>query len=242
MTAMPSRRGGARGSEMTRGPRTHEGPSGFSWTVTLPERSCAPMGSRKPLATVALDGGESLGVPVPVARRLDSPRESEPASRAELLYRIRELSDECAWAKLVDLVSRRDYSRKEASDRLSREGYSASCVEQTVQRACESRIINDARFAEYFVRAKVSAGWGPLRIKRELSHRGISVEDVPGWPDEFFDDGGPAERAREVLSSKTIPEKNAYAKLVRFLVSRGYPLSVAKDAVSDRLSDARVDG
>ena len=44
-------------------------------------------------------------------------------------------------------------------------------------------------------------------------------------------------RAREALERKRVPEKNAYPKLVRFLVSRGYSLSVAKDAVSARLAE-----
>lgn len=194
------------------------------------------MGARKPLARIETADSESIFVPVCVARRLDGADGPEPGSRAELLYEVRTLSDECAWSKLVDLVSRRDYSQKEAADRLVREGFSRDCASRAVERGVASRVVNDARFAEYFVRAKVSAGWGPMRIERELSRRGVPIEDVPGWPDEFFGDEGPTQRARELIERKPVPRENAYPKLVCFLVSRGFSLSVAKDVVSERLA------
>ena len=102
----------------------HEGPSGFTWTLCFPDRGATPMGARKPLARIETADSEPIFVPVCVARRLDGADGPEPGSRAELLYEVRTLSDECAWSKLVDLVSRRDYSQKEAADRLVREGFS----------------------------------------------------------------------------------------------------------------------
>ncbi len=75
-----------------------------------------------------------------------------------------------------------------------------------------------------------------MRIERELSRRGVPIEDVAGWPDEFFGDEGPTQRARELIERKPVPRENAYPKLVRFLVSRGFSLSVAKDVVSERLA------
>lgn len=233
---MPSSPSRGRRLASTRGPRTHEGPSGFTWTLSFPERAVAAMGARKPQARIDVEGADPLFVPVVVARKLDTGDAPEPGSRAELLYTIRTLADECAWAKLVDLVSRRDYSAQEARERLVREGFSSACAQRVVERGTASRIVNDARFAEYFIRAKVSAGWGPMRIERELSRRGVTVSDVPGWPEEFFGDEGPEQRARELLERKAIPASNAYPKLVRFLASRGYPLSVAKAVVSERLA------
>lgn len=233
---MPSsRRSGAAGPRV---PWAHEAPSGFSYEIALPERAAAALGARKPLARVTPAGAESVMVPVAVARALHASDAPEPASRAELLFRIRETAYACAWARVVDMVSRREYSSQEATDRLRRDGYTSECAERAVSRARELRVINDARFAESFVRAKASAGWGPVRIERELSRRGVEASDVPGWPEEFFGAGDDVlARATEAIASRRVPEKNAYAKLVRFLVSRGYPLSVAKDAVAARLAE-----
>ena len=193
------------------------------------------MGARKPLVHLHVSEGEDISVPVSVARKLDADSELAVDSRAELLYHVGEVSDASCWEKLVDLVSRRDYSTSEMVTRLTREGYSRVRAESRVERACELKIMNDARFAEYFIRAKVSAGWGPVRIERELSRRGVEAREVEGWPDAFFEDDDIEARARELLACKSVPEKNAYAKFVRFLVSRGYPVAVAKDAARARI-------
>lgn len=235
---MPSR--GRASRDGARVPWTHEAPSGFSFEIALPDRASAALGARKPLARVTPEGAEPVMVPVAVARALHASDVPEPASRAELLFRIRETAYACAWARVVDMVSRREYSSQEAADRLRRDGYTSECAERAVGRARELRVISDARFAESFVRSKVSAGWGPVRIERELSQRGVEASDVPGWPEEFFGAGDDVRaRAAEAIATRRVPEKNGYAKLVRFLVSRGYPLSVAKDAVAARLAEER---
>lgn len=227
-----------RARRVAREPWCHEAANGFSYEIALPERAAAAIGARKPLAKVIPEGSEPICVPVAVARALHGSDVPEPESRAELLYRIRETADACAWARVVDMVSRREYSSTEAIERLRRDGYSAECAARVVERAQRLRVISDARFAESFVRAKVSAGWGPVRIERELSRKGVEPADVPGWPEEFVGAGDDVSaRAREALERKRVPEKNAYPKLVRFLVSRGYSLSVAKDAVSARLAE-----
>ena len=89
---------------------------------------------------------------------------------------------------------------------------------------------------------KLACGWGPVRLERELARRGIVLEEVAGWPEEFLEGDDVSDRAAQLLATKRIPEKNAYPKLVRFLASRGYPLSVCKDAVSRRLSGVGEDG
>lgn len=196
------------------------------------------------MAEVRFGDGDALGVPVAVARALESSVEEsgEPSSRAELLWRIRESADACAWARVVDMASRREYSTKEACDRLRRDGYASACVERVVARAVESRVIDDARFADAFVRGRLAQGWGPVRVERELALRGVEASEVPGWPDGYFaaDGGGSVmERARTVLARRPVPERNAYPKLLRFLVSRGFPSAVARDVVVERLDAER---
>ncbi len=222
------------------GAHEHVAPSGFSWTLTYPERGSA-IGQRKPLAIVEVDGHEPLHIPVPVARKLEASEEGEPESRAELLYRVRKAAEACAWQRVIDMASRREYSSKEATDKLRFDGYSSACAESVVAKAQEKRIINDSRFAESFVRMKLASGWGPVRLERELSQRGVELRDVPGWPDEFLGQDSVEDRARELLATKRIPEKNAYEKLVRFLATRGYPLSVAKSVVLDKLKQTDDD-
>lgn len=238
MSADAPRRRRARGP---RGPESHEGAGGFSWTLVYPERASAPIGSRKPRARIDFKEGEPLHLPVSVARELSAWDGPEAESRAEVLWRVRASADKVAWSRVVDMASRREYSALEATRRLERDGFSSACAKRAVDKAVGLRVIDDARFAECFVRSKLAAGWGPLRIERELSQRGVEPSGLPGWPEAFLREGGGGsvlDRAREALGRRPVPEKNAYPKLMRFLVSRGYPLAVARDAVSERLSAA----
>lgn len=179
---------------------------------------------------------EGIRVPLAVARMLQRSEEQEPGSRAELVYRVRSACDACAWASIVDMASRREHSEAEARSKLSRAGYSAACVDATVGLALKKRVIDDARFCDSFIRSGVSRGWGQRKIESELRQRGIEADEIRGWPDEFLSDDDQRLRAKELLERKSIPEKNPYQKLMRFLVSRGYDSSLASDVVRERLS------
>ncbi len=220
-------------------PHEHHAASGFSWTLTYPERG-ASLGAKKPQAVITSDGRDPVRLPVAVARAIEA-LDNEPGSFNELLFVFKEKSAACAFQRVADMVSRREYSSKEAYDRLRRDGYSASACEFAVGRARELRIINDARFAESFIRNKLACGWGPVRLERELAQRGVTLQDVDGWPEEFMDGEDVVQRAADLLASKRIPEKNAYPKLVRFLASRGYPLGVCKEVVSARLNEEEAE-
>lgn len=229
-----------RRSKEPEAPHEHLAASGFSWTVSYPERGAA-LGYKKPLATITLADHEPVHVPVAVARALEA-QEGEPQCATELFYDIRQRSEACAWNRLVDMVSRREHSSKEIEDKLRREGYSQAASSSAVAKGRELRLVSDERFAESFIRMKLACGWGPVRLERELAQRGIALKEVAGWPEEFLDGDDVAARADQLLATKRVPDKNAYPKLVRFLASRGYPLSVCKDAVSRRLSEAGEDG
>ena len=117
----------------------------FSWDVELPGRggrSTAGRPSRARLSVVSqTHGEESWSVPVAVGRRLEAlSREGDgPACRSELLVRLGELSRACAHARMEELVGRRDYSARELTDRLLRDGYARSVAEEVVGRAQRGR-------------------------------------------------------------------------------------------------------
>lgn len=217
----------------------HVAPNGFRWRVAYPERTSAGIGARRPLARVLVGegDGDAIGVPIAVARRLESSEGPEPSSRAELSHRISSLAGACAWERVVAMAARREYSSSEAAARLTRDGYLERTAEEVVAKAVRLRIIDDRRFADSFVRSKLSVGWGTRKIERELSSRGIEPADVPGWPDAYLDGEDLGERALALLRPRRVPERNAFPKFVRFLVSRGYPTGVAMDAARARIDE-----
>lgn len=221
--------------------------NGFSWDVELPERGQAPLGGRRPLATVSISsethGQEKLSVPKAVGARLASLAESDgeqPSGRAELLYRIRLISLELARAKAEDLLNRRDYSSTELAAKLCEVGYRPAVAKEVVDRFVEVGLVDDARFAELFARSKAASGWGRIKIERELSRRGIEAAQLDGWPEAFLEEDE-ADVAYELASRRRLTGKNDFQKLVRFLCGRGFPMGVAMDATKRVLAESEED-
>ncbi len=222
--------------------------SPFSWEVALPQRASRTIGQRPARATVDIStedrGDEAISVPVAVGRRLESMKksgEARPASRAELLYLVGEVSRSCGRSRVEGLVNRRDYSSSELAEKLRADGYSQVVVDELVGRAQESGVIDDARFADVFIRSKVSAGWGKVKISRELERRGIRADEVPGWPEEYLSDEDERGRALELARRRRLTGKNDYEKIVRFIGSRGFSLGIACDVARQVLDEADED-
>lgn len=218
---------------------------GFDWEVRLPDRKKAALGQARPRAVLALSGSEhgseEYRIPVAVGRSLHAKKKSgevAPSSRAELLWLLNQVSLDCGRARVEYLVDKRDYSSAELTDKLRQDGYTAEQAVKLVERAVESGMVDDARFAAAFIRSKIYAGWGSAKIERELSRRGVSVEDVPDWPTEFFSADDEAERAYELASRRRLTGKNDYAKIVRFLGSRGFSVGLATSVARRVLDEA----
>lgn len=218
--------------------------SGASWTLYFPPKEAVSF-SRAPLVSVVgedVEGTQStcrFNVPKDVAKALlkQVKEDGVPTGPHAMETVLEGLQISCAAKRLTDLVNRRDYATKEAQERLQRAGYSASAIEDVVERATRGHLLDDDRFAETFIRTKISIGWGRGRIKRELARRGISAESVSGWPEEYFAQGEELERAWELVARKPVSEKNGYQKLVRFLVSRGFDYGIARQCASRRVEE-----
>lgn len=216
----------------------------FSWDVELPERGSASLGGRRPLATLAIcsesHGQERIPIPKAVGRRLVSLLESDgdqPSGRSELLYRVRVISLELARSKAEELLNRRDYSSSELAAKLREAGYHPSVADEVVARFVEVGLLDDRRFAELFARSKAAAGWGRIKIERELARRGVDATQHEGWPSGYLEEDE-SETAFALASRRHLSGKNDFQKLVRFLCGRGFPMGVAMDAAKRVLAEA----
>lgn len=214
----------------------------ISWDVITPSGQ-AGFSAQKPRGSVCIKeshaGTEYVSVPASVARTLERARRkgAEAHSRAEVLDLIDKTTRSVARERVVRLLERRDYATKEVRERLEREGFDKHVAREVCERAVRIGLINDKRFAEFFVRAKVASGWGMERIVRELGMRGIDAHELEGWPYEYLDPDEELVRAIDIASRKRVKEPNAYAKLVRFLVGRGFAYGVATSAARRVLAE-----
>lgn len=210
------------------------GVKALSWDVELPSREQASLGGMRPRATLVIEAGtqreERLLVPRAVGKRLLVLKGSggrTVASREELLFELHRTEESCCGLRAEWLVGRRDYSVGEMTDRLRRDGYSQSVVDNQIERYVESGVLDDARYADAFVRSRISCGWGARKIALELRRRGIDVDGLPAWPEEYFERDSEYRRALGLASMRSFSGRDPYAQVVRFLCTRGFDVGLA---------------
>ena len=84
--------------------------------------------------------------------------------------------NEEAKKRALSLLDKRDYSRKMLIDKLTGKGISREDAAEVADWLVSLDVINDVRYAALVVRHYGRKGYGPLRIREELFHRGIDRE------------------------------------------------------------------
>ena len=71
------------------------------------------------------------------------------------------------------LLGRREYGIRELCNRIRKKWPEAEGIEALVEQLATENLVSDERFAESFVRSRVRRQQGPLKIKAELSRKGV---------------------------------------------------------------------
>jgi SOS response regulatory protein OraA/RecX len=88
--------------------------------------------------------------------------------------------------KAMDFLARREYGQRELVKKLADKGYLRRLVEQAVQTLTDEHLQSDDRFAQSFVQSRINQGKGPVRIRLDLSQRGIDDAVIEmAWPKTF---------------------------------------------------------
>ena len=108
-----------------------------------------------------------------------------------------------------------------------------------VERATEYRFLDENRFCSYFIEERKRRGWGQRKIETELKRRHVVLDDIPGYPEDYFAVEDDLARASALLAKRRVPETRGFEKLVRFLMGKGFSYHIAADAVKARLDAER---
>ena len=126
--------------------------------------------------------------------------------------------------KAMDFLARREYGQHELIDKLSNKGFQRDVAESAVRTLTDEGLQSDQRFAESFVQSRVSQGKGPVRIRQDLSHRGIHSSAIELALEESGADWYAL--AREIRQKKfgrgSPGEFREKARQMRFLQYRGF--------------------
>lgn len=74
----------------------------------------------------------------------------------------------------IDLLARREYSRKELQDKMINKQFCSTDIEQVLEHCQQKNWQSDRRFCENFINSRYHRSYGPLRITFELKQKGIS--------------------------------------------------------------------
>ncbi len=79
--------------------------------------------------------------------------------------------------RALRLLERKDYSRKELSDRLKKDGYESEMIDKIIEYVDSYHYLDDSRVAESYVRSR--SGYKSKReIEYLLKQKGISDEEI----------------------------------------------------------------
>ena len=134
-----------------------------------------------------------------------------------------------AYQRALALLVRREHSRKELGRKLKAKGIEREDADTALDKLNKQDFQNDARFAEVLARSRVSAGYGPIRIRAELGTHGLVREDVDTAMEAINTDW--ATTAHELISrkygNKDLSDQAIRRKATDFLLRRGFDHRIA---------------
>lgn len=83
-----------------------------------------------------------------------------------------------ARAVAMDYLARREHSRAELKNKLSKKDFSEVEIEAALDGLQQENLQNDARFTEFYIYSHANQGNGPLKIKQGLLRSGVSDEVI----------------------------------------------------------------
>ena len=126
--------------------------------------------------------------------------------------------------KAMDFLALREYGQKELILKLQSKGFSSDISTIIVEKLTDDGLQDDQRFAESYVRSRISQGKGPIRIHYELEQKKMPSNIIQSVIENTNTDWiALAEEVKMRKFGEKVPENiKDKAKQTRFLYSRGF--------------------
>ncbi len=139
----------------------------------------------------------------------------------------------------MDLLARREHGRAELARKLRQRGASPEMIEHELNRLADEGLLSESRYLESFISSRGRSGYGPARIREELTQRGLPRADVEqalreagiDWQSQLSDVW------RRKFAGQLPADPRERAKQTRFLVYRGFSMEMVGRLLSGRSLD-----
>lgn len=143
---------------------------------------------------------------------------------------------EQALAALMRLCARAEKSEGDALRLMRGWGVAEEDARRVLARLVADRFIDDARYAEAFVRDKLRlSGWGTYKIRTALQRKGVAAAQIEAAlaqaDPEAMGRRLDAQLARKAASTRAATPYELKTKLIRYGLSLGYAYDAVRDAV-----------
>ncbi|TYL48674.1 regulatory protein RecX [Marinomonas sp. IMCC 4694] len=134
----------------------------------------------------------------------------------------------------LSFLSYREHGTKELATKLKNKGYPEEDIAKTLERLQDMNYLNDQRFADIFVRSRISKPLGVIRIMQELGQKGINSDIAKHAIEEADVDWFElAKQLKERRFGEEIEtDYKEKVKQFRYLQYRGFDFEQIKYAVS----------
>jgi len=130
----------------------------------------------------------------------------------------------------------REHSRGELRRKLCACGYAEAEVEQLIEDLADRGLVSDRRMVEVYVDERVRKGFGPVRIRQELHHRGLADDLIEASLERSTHEWLAAlskAHDKRFGPARTFDAK-ARARRARFLEYRGFPAELIADFLNGK--------
>ena len=135
--------------------------------------------------------------------------------------------------KLLDLLSRREHSKYELILKLKRRVESVEKLKEELNKLSEEKRQSDLRFSESYIRSRYNSGFGPTRIKYDLSLRKVSDSIIINAFDQA--DLNWTEKLKKENTKKYGVDKSKnmqeLSKRIKFFVQRGFEKEMIRKVI-----------
>lgn len=183
--------------------------------------------------TVRTSDGATYEV-APSAHELQGLRVGQRLS-SEVVYGLQFAAARKRAAKAaLKLLDRRFYSSSRLRSRLCQKDFPQEAVDAVLEQLAQQGLLDDRRFAESWCRDQLARKpVGPRWLRSGLHDQGVTSEAIDIVLDSLFPAGREREACAEALASRhySLDDDKGKARAIRFLNSRGFSPSLARELV-----------